>query len=216
METMNIRMSAGATKMRLVVEETPTPGQYYVKDVFTTLNGSWEAVGSEYDVPGWARDAYLRPLGAPDYFDDAGGAQHLFARVLDEEGNALSCDILFWSEQRDGKPYLPVLRSTGDKKSLWANIPIYSSFSPERGERGAWRFAPVGTAQIVAGASLPNNLHVSTFVVWQKWAPPITDPVEPTQPLDPAPALQEVYVTQPGTILRAHGSVPYRIEVLNG
>ena len=59
---------------------------YRLKDLFTTCEGSWDPSHDMGSLPQWARDAYLRPPSADDYFDDAGGAQHLFARVLDLEG----------------------------------------------------------------------------------------------------------------------------------
>src|SRR5690606_29859251 len=50
---------------------------YLVKDVFTTRNGSWEPIALPGSVPQWARDEYLKPANAPDYFAEAGGDHHL-------------------------------------------------------------------------------------------------------------------------------------------
>lgn len=214
---MNIRMSEGARRMRLVVEENKDGGQFFLKEVFTTLDGSWEPGSGPYQIEQWARDAYLRPTGAHDYFDEAGAAHNLFARVVDEQGRVLHTDVLFWSKTENGKPQNPQVQVTGERRSGWANIEVWSSFNPDRNERGAWRFAPAGAAHILSGAGLPHNWHVSTFAVWQRGTP--SAPQEPEKPPvdpEPAPAIQTIFVTQPGTILRIHGAVPYRIEVVNG
>lgn len=144
---------------------------YLIKDVFTTRQGSWEASDRRGSMEQWARDAYLKPWGAPDYFDDAGADHHLFGAVIGVDGKLMSGKgIIFWS---DGFEQLGVesydaytLRNTKDR-SGWANIPINNSFVPERGENGAWCWAPLGAAEVICGGGLPANEHVSTFVVWQ-------------------------------------------------
>lgn len=211
---MNIRMSTGARSMRLVVEEAKTGGDLFLKEVFTTQDGKWDVGKDLFGIEQWARDAYLRPMSAPDYFNEGGAAHNLFARVLDEQGRVLPTDVLFWSETENGKPKNAEVRGTGEGFSGWANTQIWSSFNPDRNERGPWRFAPKGAAHIVAGAGLPYNWHVSTFAVWQRGTP--VTPTEPPPPTEPAPAIQDIFVTQPGTILRIYGGVPYRIEVVNG
>ena len=64
---------------------------YVVKDIFTTRDGSWEP---SPDIPGsvtaWARERYLKPFGAADYFDDAGADHHLFALVLGLDGEPMA------------------------------------------------------------------------------------------------------------------------------
>ncbi|MEZ4769898.1 MAG: hypothetical protein R2844_15880 [Caldilineales bacterium] len=51
-------------------------------DLFTTRDGKWEPdPGLLGSVQAWARQAYLRSTTDPDYFDDAGGDHHLFARA---------------------------------------------------------------------------------------------------------------------------------------
>jgi hypothetical protein len=76
-------------------EERPDnpPGEvvYRLTELFTTRDGSWEPSDKPGTLPQWARDEHLRPFGAPDYFDDAGGDHHLFARVLDEQ----YCELCF-------------------------------------------------------------------------------------------------------------------------
>lgn len=147
---------------------------YRLKDLFTTCRGSWEPSGQPGERPQWARDAYLRPAGAPDYFDDAGGDHHLFARVLDLEGKPVTSEnlIIGWSDgfallgQPDFAQHIN-LRMTPKAKSGWANQPIWTSFCPERNESGPWCWCPTGAADVVVGGGLPNNVHISTFAVWQ-------------------------------------------------
>ncbi len=219
---MTVKMSNGAHKLGLQVRTVPSGGQYCLVAIFTTHNGSWEPSNSVYGIEPWARQQYLRPMGAPDYFDDAGGDHHLFARVIDETGAPLAVDVLFWHKEMDGKPVDPAVRNTGDKKSLWTNLPIWDSFNPEHKPRGDWRWGPVGAAEVVDGGGLPLNHHVSVFAVWQRCAvvPPIEPPTpdEPTKPTDPTPApvMQDIYVTEENTVLRVHGRRTYRIEVIYG
>lgn len=147
---------------------------YRLKDLFTTRLGSWEPSGQPGERPQWARDTYLRPWGAPDYFEDAGGDHHLFARVLDLEGKPVISENLItgWSDgfallgQPDFAQHIN-LRMTPKPKSGWANQPIWNSFCPERNEIGPWCWCPVGAADVVVGGGLPNNVHISTFAVWQ-------------------------------------------------
>jgi len=145
---------------------------YIVKDIFTTRDGSWEPSDRVGSIEPWARE-YLRPFGAPDYFDDAGGDRHLFAAVLGVDGQLIrQKEIIFWSdgfEQLGDSGYNEYVRRETKSGSGWINIPIGpgSSFVPERGESGPWCWAPTGAAQVVCGGGLPANQHVSFFVVWQ-------------------------------------------------
>ena len=145
---------------------------YRVKDVFTTRDGSWEVSDKEGSVPQWARDAYLRPWGHPEYFDDAGGDHNLFACVLDLEGKPIKTEDLvrFWSEGFEtlGDPsFQPGDCRTPKHGSGWANIPVFNHFVPDRDEHGAWCWCPEGAADVIVGGGLPNKWHVSTFAVWQ-------------------------------------------------
>lgn len=156
---------------------------YVLKNMFTTLNGSWE-VGSQgnsvYAIPGWARNIYLRPWGADDYFDDAGADHHILVRVEDADGKVLKRSIKFATS--DGQNSM--VRNTGEKRSGWTNLPVYNSFSPERGENGGWEVSVNATmpSETVVCGGLPGNLHVSTFLVFRyqdlTWNdPPPPDPV---------------------------------------
>lgn len=176
-------ISPGAVKLGLTAtSRAPLPGAAYtyaLRHLFTTQTGSWDPSGRPYDVPDWARSAYLRVPNHPQYFDDAGGDHHLFARVEDEQGNPIPTVIRFWS--RDGQHIDS--KSTGDKKSGWANIPIWSTFNPARGERGPWLWGPTNALAVADGGGLPNNEHVSSFAVWRRVA--VTSPEQPEGPTEP-------------------------------
>lgn len=147
---------------------------YRLKDLFTTFSGQWDPSSSMGSIPQWARDTYLRPWGADDYFDDAGGEQHLFARVLDLDGRPVTTTnlIIGWSDgfhllgQPNFAQYI-TMRMTPKEKSGWANQPIWNKYYPEQGQRGAWCWCPQGASDVVWGGGLPGGHHISTFAVWQ-------------------------------------------------
>jgi hypothetical protein len=165
----NIRIKTLAQRPNLPPDEIV----YLIKDIFTTRWGSWEPSDEAGSVPQWARDAYLKPIGAPDYFDDAGADHHLFAAVIGLDGSLERLrEILYWSdgfEMINDPAYDGYVRRLTKEKSGWANIVIDpgSSFVPERGESGPWCWAPTGAAEVLSGGGLPSNHHISTFVVWQ-------------------------------------------------
>ncbi|HAJ34786.1 MAG TPA: hypothetical protein DCL15_03695 [Chloroflexi bacterium] len=177
---------------------------YVIKDVFTTRDSSWEPSSVYGSIDQWARDAYLKPVSDPEYFDDAGADHHLFALILDLNGNKLkNHELLFWSdgfEQLGNPAYDGYVRGPGDyrypvtkDKSGWGNIVMFgSSYVPERGEQGPWCWTPRGLpAEVMCGGGMPANMHISTFVVWQAVrvaAQPNEPPIEPTpQPPTPQP-----------------------------
>lgn len=146
---------------------------YVLKDLFTTRNGSWEPLDFPGSVPEWAREAYLKELNAPDYFDDAGGDHHLFAAVIGTDGKLIrNQEIIYWSDGFEmlGDPeYDGYVRRFTKERSGWANVVTGpgSSFAPERNETGPWCWAPAGAAEVVCGGGLPLNHHISFFAVWQ-------------------------------------------------
>ncbi len=146
---------------------------YLVKDMFTTRDGSWEPSDVPGSVPQWARDAYLKPVDAPDYFADAGGDHHLFAAVIGLDGQLVRPKkIVYWSDGFGelGNPnYTGFVQRETDQRSGWANIVSGpgSNFIPERGESGPWCWAPDGAAEVVCGGGMPAKNHISMFVVWQ-------------------------------------------------
>jgi hypothetical protein len=146
---------------------------YILKDLFTTLNGSWETSDLPGSITQWARDEYLKPFGAEDYFDDAGGDHHLFSAIIGLDGKLIrNLEVLYWSDGFEmlGIPdYEGYVRRLTKEKSGWANVITGpgSSFVPERDESGPWCWAPKGAAEVVCGGGLPANHHVSFFAVWQ-------------------------------------------------
>ena len=146
---------------------------YILKDLFTTASGSWEHSDLPGSVPEWARDEYLKPAGASDYFDDAGGDHHLFAAVIGLDGKLVrNHEIVYWSDGFEmlGDPdYEGYVRRMTKERSGWANVITGpgSSFVPERNESGPWCWAPAGASEVVCGGGLPLNHHISFFAVWQ-------------------------------------------------
>ncbi|MBK8049269.1 MAG: M23 family metallopeptidase [Anaerolineales bacterium] len=154
---------------------------YVIKDIFTTRDGSWELPSNVYGIDQWARDAYLKPWGDPEYFDDAGADHHIFGAMLDESGKLIkNFDFLYWSDgfAKLGDPNYSgyVMGSNGNRypktkdKSGWVNIPLESgsNYVPERGESGPWCWTPRGVpAEVICGGGMPAKNHVSFFVVWQ-------------------------------------------------
>ncbi|MCS6828717.1 MAG: hypothetical protein NZ553_19060 [Caldilinea sp.] len=182
----------------------PTPGPdglvYLIKDVFTTRDSSWEPSDVYGSIDQWAREAYLKPVGDPEYFDDAGADHHLFSLVLDLHGNKIkNQELLYWSDGFDklGDPaYDGYARGPGDhrypvtkERSGWGNIAMFgSSYVPERGEQGPWCWTPRGLpAEVMCGGGMPANKHISIFVVWQAVRieqPPVEPGPQPPSPGD--------------------------------
>lgn len=190
----------------------PAPGPdglvYLIKDVFTTRDSSWEPSDVYGSIDPWAREAYLKPVGDPEYFDDAGADHHLFSLVLDVHGNKIkNQELLYWSDGFDklGDPtYDGYARGPGDhrypvtkERSGWGNIVMFgSSYVPERGEQGPWCWTPRGLpAEVMCGGGMPANQHISIFVVWQAVRveqPPVEPGPQPPQP--PSPGDYNVYL----------------------
>lgn len=146
---------------------------YMLKDLFTTRDGSWESSGAMGSIDQWARDAYLKPPTAPDYFDDAGASTHLFAAVIGLDGQLIRNHAIYaWSDgfAKLGDPAYQGYKVLYTKeRSGWANLFMSpsSSYVPERGEQGPWCWCPAGAADVVIGGGLPARQHVSIFAVWQ-------------------------------------------------
>lgn len=178
------RISPWATENNIYIEElgrSPIPGDaetvYLLKDVFTTINGSWEVTDERWSIPQWARDAYLTAE-----FDDAGGDHHLFAAVLGEDGKFMRLkEIVYWSdgfESVNDPAYDDYVFRETKEHSGWINIPIFSgsSYAPELGESGPWCWMPTAGSETICGGGLPSNRHVSTFAVWQAVPANVTPP----------------------------------------
>ena len=169
---------------------------YLIKDVFTTRDGSWEPSSVYGSIDLWARNSYLKPMGDPEYFDDAGGDHHLFAAIIGLDGKLMKLhDILFWSDGFDmlGNPAYDgyFVGANGARypqtkeKSGWINVPMSpdSSYVPERGEHGPYCWTPAGApAEVLCGAGMPAKQHISVFVVWQAVRAEQVTPEQPEWP----------------------------------
>ena len=147
---------------------------YVVKDIFTTRDGSWEPGRSDPGVvPQWARDTYLRPFGAPDYFDDAGADHHMFVRVEHSDGTFVrEAATTFWSDgldKLDDPNYNNYVSVKTKHHSGWGNVVLSpgANYVPARGESGPWSIKVDGPSEIVTGLGMPQKWHVSFFVVFQ-------------------------------------------------
>ena len=205
---------------------------YVIKDIFTTRNGSWEPSSEPNAVPQWARDSYLKPFGAPDWFDDGGADHHIFGAVLGLDGQLTrQQEIVFWSDglnKLTDPNYGGYVRQQTKEGSGWTNVPLGpgSSYVPERGESGPWCWMPTGVAEVFCGGGLPARHHVSIFVVWQavrvtaemvtpqKPEEPAT-PQEPHQPEEPQAPAEDTPDGKPATPLieRRIGEWAQRLNV---
>ena len=185
---------------------------YLIKDIFTTRDGSWDPSSVYGSVDQWARDAYLKPFGDPEYFDDAGADHHLFAAILDKDGKLLkNMDMLYWSDgfAQLGNPAYSgyVMGSDGFRyprtkdRSGWANIIMSesSNYVPERGESGPWCWTPYGLpAEVICGGGMPAKQHISVFAVWQ--AVPRSAGGTPPPVVTPAPVTGDYRIYLPGVM----------------
>ena len=179
-ENANLRLGSWTEYLKVGIKsiaerpDKPTGNvAYVIKDVFTTRDGSWEPSEKMGSVDQWARDAYLKPFGAPDYFDDAGADHHIFACVLGLDGKPVpEYEIRYWSDgfaQLGNPAYEGYVFRRTKPQSGWANIPMDSGacYFPENGQQGPWCWTPAGKAEVFCGGGMPSNNHVSFFVVWQ-------------------------------------------------
>lgn len=149
---------------------------YRVKDIFTTRDGSWEPSDKPGSVPQWARDAYLKPLGHPQYNDDGGADRHLFGAVVGEGGALQPWGTIHFYTHTDNKNHVDARA----KLHGWANNPMFSASAIP----GPWSWYPKNhhKTDIVRGGGLPGGWHVSFFAVWEVVrviTPPIDPPTEP-------------------------------------
>lgn len=189
------RISTWALKLNLGIKSAVVqPGQQYlrVKDIWTTRDGSWIPSNLEGSIPDWAVSTYLRPWGAPDYFDDAGADHHLLGGVYDENNRKMvpgyKIHYYTWTDNQNHVS-LPV-----KDKSGWANNVIFNGFTPDldldvnTGERGAWAWYPESTlpAEIIVGGGMPiindHKLHISMFATWYIDTAPIVNPDPDPEP----------------------------------
>jgi murein DD-endopeptidase MepM/ murein hydrolase activator NlpD len=169
--TIERKLAPSFQVMHLEIKSLPVSASaqvvYMLKHLFTTHDGKWD-VGERpapYGIEQWARDAYLKPLGAPDYFDSAGGATHLFGALLGLDGQLIrNHPIRWWTRDEQIRHEMRTKQGSG-----WADMTMNadSAFSPGSGQSGPWCWAPDGAGECICGGGLPNQWHVSTFAVWQ-------------------------------------------------
>lgn len=177
---------------------------YALIDAFTTVDGSWEPDGGRWSIPQWARDEYLRPLSAPDYFDDAGGGHHVFIRIEDKSGKPLVNAYQMLLD--DGR--LSVFQTK--EKSGWANQPLWNTTRGDGTASNIHWFNRGDSVALFVGGGLPANMHVSLFLVFRdKRDDGIAEPEEPD-----APEGRTLFASVEGdTVHISSGGKPFRIEV---
>lgn len=148
---------------------------YVVKDIFTTRDGSWEPGKSDPGaVSQWARDTYLRPFGAQDYFDDAGADHHMFSRLEKPDGTFVrEARMVYWSDglaKLDDPSYNSYVHVKTKHHSGWGNVVLSpgANYYPDQGKSGPWSLKVDGPSEIVTGMGMPVSMHVSFFVVFQE------------------------------------------------
>lgn len=168
-----------------VQEWTPEkdPTVYVLADLWSTYSGNWNYQNdAKWTPPQWAIDEYINkiPWGAPGYFDDAGGDHHLFGAAKGLDGKLKPQHTIVFGTKGVGRAqfYDPAawvkMRA---KASGFANVELYgaksdtdlgSTYFPDQGKAGPWAWWPFGLSDVVYGAGLPYQHHVSTFAVWQE------------------------------------------------
>lgn len=164
------RISDEAIKFNISIDKA-TPGAdgkvYRIRDIFTTRDGSWEVSGAEGGIPQFARDTYLRPFGAADYFDDAGGDHHMFGGVYNEVNRNMQNDavIHYWTWTDDGNHVDTPVKV----KSGWANVLMFNKYDHTKGVQGAWAWKVKSSipSDVIKGGGMPGmGWHVSFFATW--------------------------------------------------
>lgn len=147
---------------------------YLLKDFWTTAYGSWERGQnpdkSQVEVEPWARNDYLKPFGAPDYFDEAGADHHLFGAVIGLDGKLKpNLPFRFWTPAYNGNES----NTTTKAKSGWCNVAVSAdaAFRVADKQVGPWAWRPdLPLAEAIVGGGMPEvgdgKWHVSFFAVW--------------------------------------------------
>jgi len=145
---------------------------YRIKDIFSVLAGSWELTpGKKYSIDEWARNDYWQ--GAKW---SSTGDHNFHIMVLDKDGQPImGKGILFrqndWLWQ-PGNVYQSSAK--GD-----ADVYLFNSYAPMRGEIGSWIGTTVGRADALLGVDMPLNEHVTVFMVLQASDEEVTPPPPP-------------------------------------
>lgn len=144
----------GAIRLGLTVDTTGTD-KYKLVALFTNEFGSWDGRGGDYDMPQWARDAYLGKMPM------CGGDHHMYALVLDKEGRPVANKPIEYSDRSGNGETKP----TNDRG--FTEFAFFTSFVPERGEHGPWSMRP-RDGERVNGIGMPSKRHVSVIGVWKE------------------------------------------------
>jgi len=131
--------------------------RYAIRDVFTTVNGSWELGAEKFSIPRWAVDDY----GAGS-FVERGAAHALFGAVLTADGGfrPMTPFLVGW-------PGESVLRVTA--QSGWAHENMYegASYNPQTSRGVYWMRPNMVGAETLINVGRPYGRRVSVFCVWR-------------------------------------------------
>jgi hypothetical protein len=143
----------------------------YLKDRFTTQGGKWDYdPGLPYGIDAQRADHYQHGAGIPG----AGADHHI---MVNAPFGAL---VYFNTEDRQN----PISYYVG--KDGWVNLSLFkgSSYDPGKNEKGTW-IVWVNGERVADGIGLPNNNHVSTWLIVGETngvpVPPVPGPTPPMQ-----------------------------------
>ena len=160
------------------VEAANYPYVYVLKDLFTTMNGSWEPNSEPASIPQWARDTYMLRYGLDHTLTtscgsvhettpmDLGGDHHINGRVT------MWCDDDTFNPPRGlgiaGKTFVienpaltadnGVIARATKEKQLWMNETMWGG--------NKYTYYPMGPSDKIVDAKMPGNHHVSVFGCW--------------------------------------------------
>jgi len=190
--TVNRRLTGWFDALRLTLQPVaplPAPGStvYLLKELFTTLEGSWEASAERYAIPQWARDLYADP----GEMMELGKRSHLYAAVVDSSGRRIPGQTIRFTNRYN--PAATDERVTGERTG-WVSYTLFPSsvYDAAGGQQGPWVWGPAGLAETVYGGGLPaDGQGLSIFAVWQQTVAEGEPPApEPPAPEPPAPVIE--------------------------
>jgi hypothetical protein len=183
-------ISQGVKNANLQVLNPPN-AKYQVKDVWTTIDGKWYTSDSPYSIPQWAIDDYAVP-------NELGGAQNLYVRVLDKNGNPDFSKRVHWQAfgSNDASRQM-------NPKYAFADIPVWSIYYPDQGQTGGWQHGVDGTYYL-EGGGLPYGNHMSVFLVLEPKNSMQPPPIPPLPPIDPDAHSIDVWLPHSKTTVHVH------------
>ena len=150
---------------------------YVLKDLWSTYNGSWEyANDAKWTVPQWARETYLKPMDDPLYLAEGGADHHILGGCLDINGARIEGKGMLFTTTGISTFDLSKWAKKNTVKSGFANVEMFASslYFPDQGKQGPWAWMPFGLSDVVYGAGMPYQHHVSFFAVWQEVSKDVT------------------------------------------